>query len=252
MPKVIILGSSNAIPSAEHENTHMVVVGRERVVLVDCVSDPILRLEKAGLDYNDVTDLILTHFHPDHVSGVPLLLMDMWLMGRRKPLNVYGLHHTLDRIEDLMGFYGWSEWPDFFPVAFCRLPGQERTLVLDCPDFRVFSSPVRHLLPTVGLRFEFNHNGKVMAYSCDTEPCPQVVRLAEGADVLIHEAGGPVRGHSSAEQAGEVASQAEAGALYLIHYPTGKFAKGDPAAEAARRYQGSIRLAEDFMVLDFD
>lgn len=252
MPKVIILGSSNAIPSAEHENTHMVVVGRERAVLVDCVSNPILRLEKAGLDFNAVTDLILTHFHPDHVSGVPLLLMDMWLMGRRKPLNVYGLHHTLDRIEDLMGFYGWAEWPDFYPVAFCRLPGQERTLVLDCPDFRVFSSPVRHLLPTVGLRFEFNHNGKVMAYSCDTEPCPQVVRLAEGADVLIHEAAGPVRGHSSAEQAGEVASQAEAGALYLIHYPTGRFAKGDPLAEAARRYQGTVRLAEDFMTLDFE
>jgi ribonuclease Z len=252
MPKVIILGSSNAIPSAGHENTHMVVIGHERVVLVDCVSNPILRLETAGLDFNAVTDLILTHFHPDHVSGVPLLLMDMWLMGRRKPLNVYGLHHTLDRIEDLMGFYGWSEWPDFYPVAFCRLPGQERTLVLDCSDFRVFSSPVRHLLPTVGLRFEFNHTGKVMAYSCDTEPCPQVVRLAEGADVLIHEAAGPARGHSSAEQAGEVASQAEAGALYLIHYPTGKFAKGDLTAEAARRYQGTIRLAEDLMVLDFD
>ncbi len=40
MPKVIILGSSNAIPSQEHENTHMVVVGEERMVLIDCVSNP--------------------------------------------------------------------------------------------------------------------------------------------------------------------------------------------------------------------
>ncbi len=252
MPKVIILGSSNAIPSLEHENTHMVVIGEQRMVLVDCVSNPILRLEKAGLDFNDLTDLILTHFHPDHVSGVPLLLMDMWLMGRRKPLNVYGLHHTLDRIEDLMGFYGWSDWPDFFPVSFCRLPGEEMTTVLDCPDFRVLSSPVRHLLPTLGLRFEFNHTRKVMAYSCDTEPCAQVVRLAEGADVLLHEAAGAARGHSSAEQAGEIATQAEAGSLYLIHYPTGKFAGGDLVAEAARKYQGNIRLAEDFMSLEFD
>ena len=195
MPRVIILGSSNAIASLEHENTHMAVVGQERMVLVDCVSNPILRLEKANLDFNDLTDLILTHFHPDHVSGVPLLLMDMWLMGRRKPLNVYGLHHTLDRIEDLMGFYGWSEWPDFYPVAFYRLPSQEMTPVLDCADFRIFSSPVRHLLPTLGLRFEFNHNGKIMAYSGDTEPCAQVIRLAEGADILIHESAGATRGH---------------------------------------------------------
>ncbi len=250
MPKVIILGSSNAIPSQEHENTHMVVVGRERMVLIDCVSNPIVRLEKAGLDFNNLTDLIVTHFHPDHVSGVPLLLMDMWLMGRRQPLNVYGLHHTLDRVESLMGFYGWSEWPDFFPVAFHRLPSHEMTPVLDCPDFRIFSSPVRHLLPTLGLRFEFGDGRKIMAYSCDTEPCAQVIRLAEGADILIHEAAGATRGHSSAEQAGEIATQAEAAALFLIHYPTGKYADGDLVMEAARRYQGTVKLAEDFMTLD--
>lgn len=251
MPRVIVLGSSNAIPSADHENTHMVVVGEERMVLVDCVSNPILRLEKAGLDFNDLTDLIVTHFHPDHVSGLPLLLMDMWLMGRRKPINIYGLHHTLDRVENLMGFYGWSEWPDFFPVAFYRLPAQEMTTVLDCPDFRIFASPVRHFLPTIGLRFEFNHTLKTMAYSCDTEPCAQVVKLAEGADVLIHESAGATRGHSSAMQAGEIASQAEVGKLYLIHYPTGKYASGDLVAEAQQRYQGEVKLAEDFMVLDF-
>ncbi len=251
MPKVIILGSSNSIPSADHENTHMVVIGEERTVLVDCVSNPILRLEKAGLDFNNLTDLIVTHFHPDHVSGLPLLLMDMWLMGRRKPISIYGLHHTLDRIEDLMGFYGWAEWPDFFPVAFYRLPAQEMTTVLDCPDFRIFSSPVCHLVPTIGLRFEFNHTQKVMAYSCDTEPCAQVIRLADGADVLIHESSGALRGHSSATQAGEIASQAEAEKLYLIHYPTGKYASGDLIAEAHQRYQGKVALAEDFMELDF-
>jgi ribonuclease Z len=252
MPKVIILGSSNAIPTVDHENTHMVVVGEERIVLVDCVSNPLLRLEKAGLDFNHLTDLILTHFHPDHVSGVPLLLMDMWLMGRNKPLNIYGLHHTLDRIENLMGFYGWAEWPDFFPVAFYRLPAQEMTSVIDCQDFRIFSSPVRHLLPTIGLRFEFNHANKIMAYSCDTEPCAQVVRLAEGADTLIHEAAGASRGHSSAAQAGEIASQAEVGKLYLIHYPTGKNETADLVAEAHMRYQGPVSLAEDFMELDFN
>jgi ribonuclease Z len=250
MAKVVVLGSSNAIASADHENTHLVVVGEERMLLVDCVSSPILRLEKAGLDFNDLTDLIVTHFHPDHVSGLPLLLMDMWLMGRRKPLNIYGLHPTLDRVQDLMGFYGWAEWPDFYPVAFYRLPSQEMTQVLECPDFRVFCSPVQHLVPTIGLRFEFKPAKKVLAYSCDTEPCAQVLRLAEGADVLIHEAAGRVRGHSSAEQAGEMASQAEVDKLCLIHYPTGRYATGDLVAEARQRYQGEVMLAEDFMVLD--
>ncbi len=251
MPKAIILGSSNAIPTKDHENTHMVIIGDERVVLVDCVGTPVLRLERAGVDFNDLTDIIITHFHPDHVSGLPLLLMDMWLMGRRKSINIYGLHHTLDRVERLMGFYEWADWPDFFPVAFHRLPAAEMSTVIDCPDFKVLSSPVRHLVPTIGLRFEFQRVGRVMAYSCDTEPCVQVVRLADGADVLIHEAAGEERGHSSAAQAGDIASQAEAGALYLIHYPTGQFGVGDPVAEAKKKYGGTINLATDFMTLDF-
>jgi ribonuclease Z len=251
MTKVIILGASNAIPTAQSENTHMVIVGKDRMVLVDSVSNPILRLEQAGLDFNDLTDVIVTHFHPDHVSGIPLLLMDMWLMGRQKPLNIYGLHYTLDRLEGLMGFYNWSDWPDFFPVVFYRLPAKEMTTVLDCPDFTISSSPVRHMIPNIGLRVTFPQSEKIMAYSCDTEPCDEVVRLSAGVDVLIHEATGESPGHSSATQAGEIASQAEVGNLYLIHYPTGRFAKGDPVSEASRTYQGNIQLAKDFMVLEF-
>jgi ribonuclease Z len=251
MAKLIILGSSNAIADKAHENTHMVLVGEKRTVLIDCVNNPLLRLQDAGVDSNSLTDLILTHFHPDHVSGVPLLLMDMWLMGRRTPLNIYGLHHTLDRMESLMASYDWGSWPDFFPVAFYRLPMQEQASVLDVDEFSIVASPVQHMIPAIGLRVEFKRPGKSLAYSCDTEPCPQVVRLAEGADVLIHEAAGALFGHSSAAQAGEDARQAEVGALVLIHYPTGKFASGDPVAEAQERFEGPVRLATDFMVIEF-
>lgn len=251
MCRVIILGSSNAIPTRDHENTHMVIVGEERMLLVDSVSNPILRLEQAGLNFNDLTDIVVTHFHPDHASGIPLLLMDMWLMGRQKPLNIYGLHYTLDRIEGLMGFYNWSEWPNFFPVVFYRLPTREMTPVLNCPDFIVHASPVHHMIPNIGLRIEFPRSKSSMAYSCDTEPCEEVIRLSAGVDVLIHEATGLSPGHSSATQAGEVAKKAEVGKLYLIHYPTGRYSKGDPVAEAKAAFPGDIQLAKDFMTLEF-
>lgn len=250
MPKVIILGSSNAVPSKDHENTHLVVVGQERTILVDCVSNPVVRLEQAGVDYNDLTDIVITHFHPDHVSGVPLLLMDMWLMGRKRPINIYGLHYTMDRLEDLMGFYGWAEWPDFFPVGFYRLPEAEMAHVMDSDEFKINSSPVHHMIPTIGLRIESKKTDKILSYSCDTEPCEQTVRLAGGADILIHEAGGATYGHSSAEQAGEIATKAEVGSLYLIHYPTGRFAKGDIAAEARKTFRGAVIVAKDFMTIE--
>src|SRR4030067_2451562 len=102
MPKLVILGSSNAIPDESHENTHMALVGRERTVLVDCPGNPLVRVRRSGLDVSALTDLVLTHFHPDHVSGFSLLLMNLWLLGRKRPLVVHGLDYTVDRLEQVM------------------------------------------------------------------------------------------------------------------------------------------------------
>jgi len=51
---------------------------------------------------------VVTHFHPDHVSGIPLFLMDMWLRGRKNPLQIYGLPHAIDRLENLMDAFLWT------------------------------------------------------------------------------------------------------------------------------------------------
>ncbi len=252
MAKLIFLGTSNAISDENHENTHMVLVGQQRIVLIDCPNSPIMRFQNASVDFAGLTDLVLTHFHPDHVSGVPQLLMNMWLMGRRNPLTVHGLPHTLDRVENLMGLYGWKEWPNFFPVVFHRVPEQPMAAVLACEEFSILAVPVQHFIPTIGLRIEFTASNKVLAYSCDTEPCAQVIQLASGADILLHESSGALPGHSSAAQAGQAARQAEVGQLYLIHYPTGQFASGNPVAEARLQFEGPVTLAEDYMVLDFD
>jgi ribonuclease Z len=117
-------------------------------------------------------------------------------------------------------------------------------------EFRIYSSPVCHLVPTIGLRVELVDNGKVMAYSCDTEPCKQVVRLSENADVLIHECSGDTLGHTSAPQAGEIARNAGAGALYLIHYPTGDFDTQSLVRNARTTFDGPVALAEDFMQIE--
>lgn len=252
MTKLILLGSSNAIPTPEHDNTHMVVLSGERTVLVDCGSNPVLRLPQAGVALESVTDLILTHFHPDHVSGAPLLLMDMWLLGRKQRLHVYGLSYTLDRLETLMNLYGWHDWPGFYPVVLHRLPNEEMTLVVECSSLRILASPVKHLIPTIGLRFESLTSGKLLAYSCDTEPCEAVIRLARGVDVLIHEAAGAAPGHTSAEQAAEIAQRAGATNLCLIHYSTGDAnATNVLLRQAQARFAGTVTLAEDFATLEF-
>ena len=249
-PKLTILGSASAVPDENHENTHMVLHGDHGAVLVDCAGIPLVRLKKAGVPFQSLTDVILTHFHPDHTYGFPILLMSMWLLGRTTPLRVYGLHHCLDRTEDQMSFYHWDEWPAFFPVAFHRFPEREGALVLDSHDFHITASPVRHFVPTIGLRIVAKQTGFVLAYSSDTMPCPEVVRLAQGADLLIHEATGAEFGHSSAAQAGAVATEAGVKRLVLIHYEVWEREPTGLPEEAQAHFNGSVTLAEDYMVFD--
>ena len=251
MSELIILGTASAVPSELQDNTHMVLIGEERIVLIDTSTNPIVRLRQAGVDPLNLTDVILTHFHPDHVSGFSVLLMDSWLLGRTKPITIYGLAYTLERIEKMMELYGWEYWPNFFPVNLVNLPEEELTSVIDSEAVKIFASPVHHLIPNIGLRIEFPLEGKVFAYSCDTEPIPEVARLAAGADILLHEATGAQRGHSSAAQAGTIARQAEAGKLLLIHYDSNGENFGRLVEQAQSTFYGPVELAQDLMKIKF-
>ncbi|MEN8173904.1 MAG: MBL fold metallo-hydrolase [Chloroflexota bacterium] len=250
MAKITILGSANAVADHSHENAHFAISTGNRFILIDCPNNPIMRLSDVGLDFHQLTDLILTHFHPDHVSGVPLLLMNMWLLGHRSPLRIHGLQHTIERMKKLMDLFDWKEWINFFEVTFHALPENNMSIAVDDDDFRIYTSPVCHMIPTMGMRVEMVKSGKVLAYSCDTTPCPSLYDLAFNADVLIHEAAGEFPGHSSAFQAGQVAQNAGAKSLYLIHYDVDpKISKG-LTAQAESAYSGQIYLAEDFLEID--
>lgn len=247
-PRLVILGSASAVPDEDHENCHMLLQGPGGVIMIDCVGRPLVNLKKLGIKADNLTDLVLTHFHPDHISGVPNLLMSAWLTGRASPLRIYGLHHCLERMEDLMAAFHWEEWPGFFSVAFHHLPEWEGVTVLENDDFHITAAPVRHYVPTMGLRVLVKETGFIFAYSCDTVPCPEVVRLAKGADLLIHEAtGDEPLGHASAAQAGQIATEAGVKRLGLIHYHVWETTTNHLVPEAQAFFKGPTFLCEDFM-----
>jgi len=118
-------------------------------------------------------------------------------------------------------------------------------------EFRITGSPGEHLtMTTLALRMESRQTGSVAVYSSDTGPCDAVVRLARGADLLIHEATGPYGGHSSAAQAAAVARQAQVGRLVLVHYPRSEDAS-QMVQEAKEHFVGPVEVAGDFAVYEF-
>jgi ribonuclease Z len=175
----------------------------------------------------------------------------MWLMGRKSPLTICGSAHCLERLEPLMEAYNWREWPGFYPTCFVRAPEGENVLLVEGDEFRILATPVQHLVPTLGLRVEVKGSNQVLAYSADTEPCEQFIRLAAGADLLVHEATGATMGHSSAAQAGRVAREAGARRLLLIHYDPASASPEALAAEAATTFGGPVAVAQDFDTFEF-
>jgi len=253
MAKLIFLGTASAVAYKGHENTFLVLKGEESSILVDCSSRPVMRLKDAGIDHNDLSDLIITHFHPDHVSGLATLIMDMWILGREQEFHIHGCEHAITRAIKMMDLFGWQDWTDIYPVHFHTLPLEELAPVLENLEFKILSSPVKHMIPTLGIRIEYRGGEFVVAYSSDTSPVPETVKLAADADVLIHEAGGTSFHHSTASQAGEIASQARVKALYLIHYPPEEMISPDSTlGDAKKTFPGKVFLAEDFMEIELE
>ncbi len=255
MARVILLGTGAALSDATREHTYMVVQGDESSILIDCCGSPVQRLSKAGVGLDRIDHLILTHHHPDHVYGVSIFLLDLWLAGRKKVLHIHGLPGTLRATRGMMHALEWEQWfkVGFFPVEFHPVSKRAMSLHLVTPEFLIATTTTKHLLPTLATRVVSRQSGKSIVYSSDTEVCDSVVELARGADILFHEAttlNKASLGHSSARQAGAQAKRAGVKKLVLVHLPPNGDVKKLHAA-AAKTFGGKVVVGKDFARFKF-
>ena len=248
MARLIILGSGAALPDASRDNTYMVIEGRESSILIDCAGSPLPKLQAVGVDLDALDALIVTHHHPDHIYGVPPLLLGLWLYGRRRPFHIFGPPKSIAALASIMETLEWQDWPDMMPVAFHEVEMREGCRVIEWPEFDIITTPVKHHVPTIAVKAVSRGSGKAVVYSSDTEPCDALARLGQGADILIHECTGDYAGHSTPAQAGAMARRCGVGKLVLIH-----FTALDNELEGLRRaaeaeFDGPVELAEDFAV----
>lgn len=248
-------GTAAAVPSPGRDNTALAFYSRDEVVLVDCSGSPYQKILKAGLDPMRVSSLIVTHRHVDHVYGIPSLAHNMGLAGRRAPLHVYALPETMKILRGFLDLFPLEEKMPY-RIEQHEVPAKEGHGVLRAKGFRVLSAPVKHGAPNMGLRVEFDSPGErgTAVYSSDTSPCPSLVPLARGADILVHEATfshsdaarAAAEGHTTGYQAGEVARQAGAKRLLLCHFSADLHGRLDEVRqEAMRSFGGPVEIPEE-------
>jgi len=95
------IGTSSGITSKDRFHSSFIISSRDRVILIDAGDSVCKAILNAGYEFTDITDIILTHFHADHVSGIAPLLTQMKIAGREISLKIY----TPEILENNLQFY---------------------------------------------------------------------------------------------------------------------------------------------------
>ncbi|GAA2467026.1 MBL fold metallo-hydrolase [Winogradskya humida] len=239
--RLTTLGACGAWPTAGKACSGFLVEHDGFRLLLDLGYATLPRL-LALLPAEDVDAVFISHGHPDHCADLNPLLRARSLGTRgARPLPVYSLPGALDAVLAL-------DRPGMLDDAYSL---RDVAADFEIGPFRAETRLLPHWVPNAGIRL--TAGGTTLAYTGDSGPTPDVVRLAREADILIAEAtyADEVPPDSqayltSAVQAGHQAAEAGVGQLLLTHLWPGT----DPAtavaaavAAAGSRFPGEIRAA---------
>lgn len=267
--KLVILGSGYPEPSPFQSGCSLAIIVYDTPYIIDfgpgmvrkaAAMSPTYGGNIKGLEVTNIKFAFLTHLHPDHTTGYPDLLLTPWVVGREKPLEVYGPN-------------GITQMTDYILKAYKQLDNQES--IVNTHEFteegiiykdeyvKVEAFPVIHIPNSWG--FRFTTPDKVIVISGDTAPSEKVVEYSKGADILAHEvyakkgydiiwANDEARqlwhksNHTSAYELGEIAAKINPKLLVLYHVIYWGASEQDIRKELNEKYKGRLIVGQDLDV----
>ena len=192
--KVTLLGTGTPQPIMERFGASTLVQAGNETLLFDAGRGCLQRLLQINVSYSKIDALFLTHLHSDHTVGLPDLWLTGWLISRRTiPLNVYGPAGTNEMINYLRKAYAFDikmrveddkrvEEGSKFLVKEVQ-----QGVVYEKNGVKVTAFEVDHgyVKPAFGYRVDYNGHSVVL--SGDTKYSENLVRFAQGTDLLVHE-----------------------------------------------------------------
>ena len=275
--RLILLGTGGGPrPRKSSSAPAQVIVVNEAAYVIDCGDGVARQLVLAGIPLSQLRHVFLTHHHSDHNADYGNLLLLAWTSGLRTRVDCWGpppLQQITTDFLEMSAFDIRTRIEDEERVPLQPLIQvhelKEGGQVFEDENIRVRAALVDHppVLPAFGYRFDAPDRSIVI--SGDTKPSDNLIELARGADVLVHDALYPaavdrlvarvpnaatlkksiLSHHTSAEDAGRVAKAAGVKTLVLSHLVPAD----DPEVteqmwiDAAKRYfDGKVIVGEGF------
>ena len=195
---VILLGTA-AGPTVQPQRLGISTLVRagSQTLLFDCGRALTTGLARLAINPASVTKVFLTHLHSDHVVSLPELYLFPWAaQGRQVPLQVWGPEGTRAMVDHLQQAFAFDirmrrDVDERFPAEGIRAVATDirEGVVYEADGVSVTAFLVDHgsVAPAFGYRVDYR--GRSVVLSGDTKPSDNLVKFAQGTDVLIHELG---------------------------------------------------------------
>lgn len=187
MRKIQFLGSGDAIGSGGRMQSCLLVEGAAGQFLIDCGTSVMIALKKFHIDPALIELIIISHLHGDHFGGIPFFILDAQFSRRTQPLLLAGPPGLKDRTTAAMEilFPGLAQSKQKFSIEFIEFSEEKEEL---WKGIKIIPYEVAHAsgAPAYALRIE--GEGKILAYSGDTEWVEVLEKVAHDADIFISEA----------------------------------------------------------------
>jgi ribonuclease BN (tRNA processing enzyme) len=182
------VGCGDALGSGGRFNTCFHVTGGRVNFLIDCGASSLPALKRLAIARDAIDLILITHFHGDHFAGLPFLLLDAQFTRRTRPLVIAGPEGIETRLTQVMEalFEHSSKTKQRFDLSVVALRPEETQAF---GEVKVTPFAVVHGLsggPFLAYRVEAE--GRVIAYSADTEWTETLIPAARDADLFIAEA----------------------------------------------------------------
>lgn len=276
--RLILLGTGGGPrPRRASSAAAQVILINKAAYIVDCGDGVARQLVLAQVPLPMIRHIFLTHHHSDHNADYGNLIWLAWTAGLRTRVDAWG-PPPLERMTRL--FFEMNAYDittrmadegrvPLVPLVHVHELSQGGVIMQD-ENVRVTAALVRHppVVPAFGYRFD--GPDRAIVISGDTAPSDNLIALARGADVLVHDAlyapavdrliaGVPnattlkqsiLSHHTTAEDAGRVAQEAGVKTLVLSHFVPAE----DPAvtdqmwiAAARTHFRGTVIVGKDLM-----